>query len=125
MNAYAAAAPTRAYKESAVLTATPEQLVVMLYDGASRFLFQAATAMREGNLAAANSRLQAAEAIVDELTVTLNMEAGDVAERLKGIYVFCRRLTTEARLERNPQKIEQASRLLSELREAWAQVSTS
>ena len=40
MNAYAAA-PTSAYKESAVLTAPPEQLVLMLYDGIHRFLFQA------------------------------------------------------------------------------------
>ena len=44
MNAYLASSP-RAYREAAVLTATGEQLMVMLYDGARRFLHQAAVAM--------------------------------------------------------------------------------
>src|SRR5205823_12046083 len=47
MNAYASV--PAAYKESSVLTAPPERLVVMLYDGANRFLTQAAAAMREGD----------------------------------------------------------------------------
>src|SRR3954463_13572007 len=46
MSAYAPA--PNAYRESAVLTATPEQLVVMLYDGANRFLTQSSVAMRDG-----------------------------------------------------------------------------
>ena len=122
MNAYASAAPA-AYKESSIVTAPPERLVVMLYDGAHRFLFQAAHAMREGDIASMNSRMQRAEAIVSELNATLDMSAGDIAERLRAIYLFSNRHLGEARIERSPEKIETVSRLLGELRESWAQIA--
>jgi flagellar protein FliS len=121
MNAYASV--PAAYKESSILTAPPERLVVMLYDGAHRFLAQAAAAMRQGDVAHTNDRLQRAEAIVSELNATLDMSAGEVAERLRAIYIFCRRHLGEARVERNPEKIEAVSRLLGELRESWAQLA--
>lgn len=121
MNPYAA--QSQAYKESAVLTATPEQLVVMLYDGAARFLRQAEAALHEEAWTQANERIGRGEAIVDELLATLNMDAGEVAERLQGIYVFCKRCLIEARLERDPAKVQHVIRLLGELREAWAQVA--
>ena len=113
----------RAYRESSILTAPPERLVVMLYDGARRFLAQAAHAMRERDVAQAGNRLQRAEAIIEELLATLNMSAGEVAERLEAIYVFSRRMLAEARLEQDPEKVEQVSELLGELREAWAEVA--
>ncbi len=61
----------QAYKESAILTAPPERLVVMLYDGIRRFLYQATVAMREGNIEQSNNRMQRAEAIIDELLVAV------------------------------------------------------
>ncbi len=115
-------ASPQAYREAAILTAPPEQLVVMLYDGAIRFLRQGEVAMREAAVARTNDRLQRAEAILDELLATLNPEAGEIAERLEGIYVFCRRLLIEARIERDPEKVGRTVGLLSELREAWAQI---
>ena len=115
-----------AYKQQSILTATPGQLVVMLYDGCLRFLHQAAYAMREGNVIESNTRLQRAEAIIDELRTTLDMEQGGVvASRLQGIYVFCSKHLIESRLERDPEKIEKVSELLSELRDAWAQVAAA
>src|SRR4051812_38357583 len=65
MTPYATA--QQAYRDSSVLTAPPERLVVMLYDGAHRFLFQAAHAMRSGDVALMNNRMQRAEAIITEL----------------------------------------------------------
>jgi flagellar secretion chaperone FliS len=119
-------APTAAYKQQSILTATPGQLVVMLYDGCLRFLHQAAHAMRDGNLAEAGTRLSRAEAIVDELLSTLDMEKGGViASRLQGIYVFSVRHLMEARLERDADKIEKVSQLLSELRDSWVHVAAT
>ena len=118
------AAVPQAYKESAVMTATPERLVVMLYDGAHRFLFQAAHAMRSGDIAQMNNRMQRAEAIIAELRGTLNHEqGGEIAGRLEAIYDFCQRHLLEARLKRDPQRIEQVMKLLAELRDAWDQIS--
>jgi len=116
-------ASPQAYRESSVLTASPAQLVVMLYDGAGRFLRQAEAALGEGATAHAHERLGRADAILDELLLTLNKEAGQIAERLEGIYVFCKRLLVEARLQKDPRKVVQVRTLLSELRDAWSQIA--
>src|SRR3989442_2368227 len=105
------------------MPAPPERLVVMLYDGAHRFLAQGAAAMSQGDIAHSNDRLQRAEAIISELNSTLDMSAGDIAERLRAIYVFSNRHLGEARIERNPEKIETVSRLLGELRDSWARIA--
>jgi flagellar secretion chaperone FliS len=122
MNAYAAAAPSSAYKESAVLTAPPEQLVLMLYDGIHRFLFQATVAMRGGDYSMTNTKLQRAEAIIDELIATLDHSAGEISDRLNAIYLYSRRTLGQARLEKSPEKIEHVQGLIRELRDAWAQI---
>ena len=119
-----AANPTSAYQSQSILTAPPGRLVVMLYDGCLRFLFQSAYAMREGDRAQSRDRMRRAEAIIDELTVTLDHErGGEIASRLQGIYAFCRRHLIEATIEQDPAKIDEVSELLGELREAWAEVA--
>ena len=122
MTAYATASHA-SYRESAILTAPPERLVVMLYDGAHRFLLQAIAAMREGRIADTGERLNRAGAIIDELQCTLDLSAGEVAERLQGIYIFCRRHLGEGLVERDPAKLELVDRLLCELRDAWASIA--
>src|SRR3954452_2584190 len=103
MTPYATAQQAAAYRDSSVLTAPPERLVVMLYDGAHRFLFQAAHAMRAGGLSMTNNRMQRAEAIIAELRGTLNSDdGGEIAGRLGSIYAFCQRHLLEARLKRDP-----------------------
>jgi flagellar protein FliS len=120
MNPYAR---PQAYREASVMTASPEQLVVMLYDGAGRFLRQAEGAMTGGGTwLQASEKLSRAEAIIDELLATLDMDAGDIAERLQAIYVFCKTRLIEARLERDPGRVDQVARLLAELRDAWATI---
>ncbi len=124
MTAFAPASPA-AYKQQSIMTAPPERLVVMLYDGAIRFFFQAAGAMREDAWTTADERLVRGEAIVDHLLATLDMSAGEIAERLQGIYVFCKRLLLEARLERDAGKVDLVRGYLSELRESWAQIAAA
>jgi flagellar secretion chaperone FliS len=119
MSAYGAN-PRNAYRESAVLTASPEQLVVMLYDGARRFLHQAATAMRGGDVEISHFKLRRAESIISHLRDTLDMEQGEVPVRLQAIYLFCNRHLGQARIKRDPAMIEEVSKLLGELREAWS-----
>jgi flagellar protein FliS len=125
MSGYAATAQTAAYQQQSILTATPGKLVVMLYDGAVRFLKQAAAAMREERRAQADERLRRADAIIEELQLTLDLEAGEIASNLQGIYVFSRRHLNEARVERDPEKVDQVAGLLSELRGSWAQIAGS
>lgn len=123
---YAPAAPSpAAYQQQAILTAPPERLLIMLYDGASRFLLQAAAGYRNEDEQRAGERLGRAEAILDELLCTLNLEAGEIAHNLQGLYVFFKRQLAEARVEREADKIEWVQAQLAELREAWAQVAVA
>ena len=123
MNPYASPA---AYRNSSVMTASPGQLVVMLYDGMARFLKQAEISADEGAWGHASDRMTKADAILDELLITLDLEAGgEVATRLQGIYVFCKKLTIEARIERDVEKIRKTASLLAGLREAWAEISAA
>jgi flagellar protein FliS len=124
MSAYAAA--PNAYRQSSVLTASPGQLVVMLYDGAHRFLVQTAGAMREGRPGVAGERLRRAEAIINELLVTLDVEAGgDVAVRLQQLYVFFQDYLGAARRDQDADKVDEVAGMMRELRSSWAQIAGS
>jgi flagellar protein FliS len=116
-------APPRAYRESAVLSAQPEQLIVMLYDGARRFLGQAAIAMGEGQVELAHRKLRRTEDILLHLREVLDMEqGGEIAIRLQSIYMFCQSYLLKARMDRDPAKIDRVSAMLGELRDAWATI---
>jgi flagellar protein FliS len=116
-------ATPNAYRQGAVLAATPGELIVMLYDGARRFLRQANVAMREGQIERAHNTLRRAELIITHLDGILDFEQGEVAERLHSIYQFCLAHLNQARNDQDPSKLEEVSDLLGELREAWAQVT--
>jgi flagellar protein FliS len=113
----------QAYTEASVLTASREQLVVMLYDGALRFLRQSAENMRAGNRELARTRMRSAEAIIDELNWTLDMSYGDIPRDLRRIYLFSKRQLVRANLEQQPAMIDGVARLLAELRDAWATIA--
>ena len=80
----------RAYREGAILSAPPERFVVMLYDGARRFLHQASAAMRAEQIELTHNKLRRAEDIIIYLKDTLDLEkGGEIAVRLQAIYLFC------------------------------------
>jgi flagellar protein FliS len=116
-------ATPNAYRQGAVLAATPGELVVMLYDGARRFLRQANVAMREGQIERAHNTLRRAELIIAHLDGVLDFQQGEVADRLHAIYQFSLAHLNAARNNQDPRKLEEVSDLLGELREAWAQVA--
>lgn len=119
--------PTRdAYQRTAVLTATQGQLIVMLYDGANRFLAQAAQSMSGNQIEQAHKRLRRAEMIISHLQASLDFEhGGELAPRLAAIFSFCLRHLNQARINRDPERIEQVRGLLGTLGDAWAQVASA
>jgi flagellar protein FliS len=112
-----------AYRANAVMTASPGQLVVMLYDGARRFLHQASVAMGDRQAELAHRKLSSAEDIVRHLRNTLDMEQGEVSVRLNSIYTFCLRQMSEARLGQDPAKLTAVDRLLGQLRDSWNSIA--
>jgi flagellar secretion chaperone FliS len=117
-------ASPNAYKESAVLSAPPELLVVMLYDGARKFLFQAGVAMRDGQIELTNRKLRRAEDIIQHLRDTLDTDQGEIALNLEAIYLFCLRQLRQARFDKDPAMLEHISSLLGQLREAFAAIAS-
>jgi len=113
----------QAYQRGAVLAATPAELVVILYDGARRFLRQASAAMEAGEIERAHRTLRHAEMIVAHLNGTLDHEQGQLAVSLGQLYTFCLRHLDDARMEQNPEKLAEVSAMLGELRDAWAQIA--
>lgn len=112
-----------AYRQGAVLSAQPTQLIVMLYDGARKFLRQGALAMRAGEVERAHNTLRRAELIIAYLDGILDHEQGQISARLTAIYKFCLHHLNEARRAQDASKLEEVSDLLGELREAWAEVA--
>jgi len=118
-----AAASQKAYRQGAVLSATREELVVMLYDGARRFLRQAAQAMRNGEVERGHNTLRRAELIIGHLDATLDFDQGLVAERLHSIYLFCLEQLSKSRFTQDADMLEEVGEMLGELRDAWGQIA--
>lgn len=111
-----------AYRVNAIETASPEQLTLMCYDGALTFMRRAVKHLDEGDLARASEATGRAQAVVNELNVTLNMEAGgEIAANLRDIYLFVNRHLGTGIMRREPDRITEAIELIGGLRESWAQ----
>lgn len=119
MNAY-----MNQYQNNQVLTASPEQILIMLYDGAIRFCHQAMHAMDAGDKLVQAEKISRTMAIVCEFANTLDHEiGGQIAEDLDSLYAFITRELTRANLEGDRKALETVKDLLSELREAWVEAA--
>jgi flagellar protein FliS len=113
-----------AYRQTHVQSRSPLELVVMLYDGAIRFLNDTESAMRRGDLVAKRDALSRAFDILSELQSTLNVDqGGETAAALDSLYTYMINQLTEANLRKNPAPIGEVVTLLSGLRDAWAAVA--
>ena len=116
-------ASSKAYRQNAVLSASPVQLVIELYDGARRFLRQAAEAMGEREVERAHNKLRRAEMILDHLDGVLDDDQGEIASHLHAVYAFYLAHLNEARMTQDPAKVRDVARMLGQLREAWKDVA--
>ncbi len=112
----------QAYKSVQVTTASQGNLLLMLFDGAIKFAGQAITFIEELDFAQANDKLLRSQDIMDELMTSLNMEAGEISNNLYQLYTFIEGLLIEANIHKNVEVLEQAIRLLKDLRDMWRQV---
>ncbi|MFN3691173.1 MAG: flagellar export chaperone FliS, partial [Fimbriimonadales bacterium] len=85
------------YLETAVETASPARLIVMLYDGAIRFINEALAAMRQRDYETKNAQLQRAQKILAELISSLDFDkGGEIAENLFRLYTYMYNQLVEA-----------------------------
>ena len=115
--------PYAQYRQNSVETASPTRLVVMLYDGAVRFLSQGLAAMQVGQHVQQSILIGKAQAIIAHLHDTLDTEIGSAfAQSLAKIYTALLATLTQANIEDSPKPVENAIEILRELRETWAEV---
>jgi flagellar protein FliS len=118
----------RTYRTNAVLTASPGQLVLMLYDGALKALAIAREAFAAApddprRIQTINEQLLKAQAILNELQSGLNMDAGgEFARTMHRLYDYHNRRLLEANLRKQPEPVVEVEKLVRELRDAWAQM---
>lgn len=119
--------PWESYRKVATQTATPGQLVLMLYDGAIKFLENALGGFefkdpRMFNQTVNNNILKA-QAIIHEMNGNLNMrEGGDVAENFRRLYSYLYRRLREANLHKRREPIDEVLATLRELRQTWSEM---
>jgi flagellar protein FliS len=115
---------TAQYQEMQVQT-TPGRLVVMLYDGALRFLHLGLDAQKREDYVTQGVNLGKALDIVMHLNVTLDMSVGGVAPQLRSLYNYLQTQLLTANAENRADYIEEAITLLQPLRDAWEQAERS
>src|SRR5688500_5605756 len=110
------------YQQQAVATASPAQLVLLLYDGAIGAVPRARPAHRHGFacLPVVNEELQRAQAIVSELLFSLDREkGGKVAESMATLYDFCLDRLIRANVSKDLTLVDPVVEVLTGLRDAW------
>ncbi|MGR3292463.1 MAG: flagellar export chaperone FliS, partial [Candidatus Scalindua sp.] len=111
---------TKSYKKMQVDTATPIGLVLMLYDRAIVLLNKAKNEISEKQLEAKGYSLDKATDIVFELLTTLDKDkGGEIASSLANLYNFVLREIADANADLNTKALDNAIKILSELRESW------
>ena len=103
-----------------ILSATPEKLTLMLYNGAIRFINDSIAAANEGDFEksqGANARVQS---IIRELAATLDMQY-DLSKNLSSLYEYIEYRLQNAKLKNDTAVLEEVKSLLTELRDAWEQ----
>jgi len=108
------------YLRTKVFTATPEQLQLMLYDGAIRFAEQAKVALEKKDYENSYNGLSRAQKIITELASSLKREvAPELCDKLAGLYNFIYRKLLEANIEHKIESVDEALRILRYQRETW------
>ena len=107
-----------------IKTATPEMVIVKLYEGALRFIRVARSSQEAGRVADRATAITRALAIVTELQQSLNLEeGGEIARNLDALYVYVTDRLLEANARGVTGPLDEASGVLSTLNEAWTEIS--
>jgi len=110
--------------ETRVEAASPQRLIIMLYDGAIKFMMRAQGAFASGEIAARGEAISKAIAIVDEgLRGSLDLDAGgEIALNLANLYEYISNRLLYANLKGHEPSLEEALKLTMDLRAAWEQL---
>ncbi len=111
------------YHNNSISTSSQGRLVMMMYEGAIRFVTMAMTCMDQKDVSGQGNNIQKTYDIVNELSLALNMdEGGEVSRKLDNLYQFILKQLTQANIQSDKKALESVLKILSTLEEGWDQV---
>ncbi len=108
------------YQYNSIMSASPEHLMIMMFEGAIKFVKLARKYIVEKNMAGANYNLTRAQDIITELDQSLDMSY-DVSENLSGVYDFIYRQLVDANIKKDIQILDVVESMMTELKDTWSQ----
>jgi len=109
------------YNRNKILTASPAELTLMLYDGCIKFINIAMMGIDEKDIAKANTNIKKAERIILELQSTLN-DKYEVAKDFNAVYSYVKRRLLEANLSKDKEILEECAGHMRTMRDTWKEV---
>jgi flagellar protein FliS len=113
-----------AYQDSAVTTQSKGRLIVLLYEGAIKFMKLAIKELQANNFEAKGKYISKAQDIINELNAVLDMNTGgEIANNLRKLYCFMSKRLSEANVKRDPNMIREVIELMEELNQSWKAIA--
>ena len=110
-----------AYAQNKVMTASPAELTLMLYEGAIKFCNIAVVAIEQKDYAKANTNIQKAERIIGEFQATLNFKYA-VAKEFDNVYRYLMERLIQANMKKDTEILEEVLKHLRTMRDTWKEV---
>lgn len=110
-----------AYQRNAIMTASPAELTLMLYEGAIKFCNIGIIAIEKNEIEKANTNIKKAQNIISELRATLDRKY-PVWEDFERVYDYIYRRLVEGNMQKDPEIIEDALKYIREMRDTWKEV---
>jgi flagellar protein FliS len=115
-----AANTANAYKQQQIMTASPEELTLMLYNGAIRFVTESIQAIEQKNLEKAHNANIRAQNIVNELMITTDTSY-EISKNWLLLEEYILHCLVQGNIKKDTEQLEQAKKLLTEFRDTWVQ----
>lgn len=115
--------PYAAYQNSKIMTASPAELTLMLYDGAIKFCNIAVAAIEKNDIEKAHNNIIKVERIINEFQATLDHKY-PVAKDFDNVYNYLKRRLFEANVKKDAEILEEVLKHLRTMRDTWKEVMT-
>lgn len=109
------------YQQNVIMTASPQELTLMLYNGAIKFCNLGVEAIDNKNIEEANRNIIKAQKVIEELQMTLD-DKYSISKEIRPLYEYINVLLIEANISKNREKVLEAKELISEFRDLWKEV---
>jgi flagellar secretion chaperone FliS len=115
--------PYQTYQQNSVLTASPQELTLMLYSGCLKFIKLSKRAMAENKFEEKNTNIIKAQAIIQELKITLDPKV-ELSDSLVPLYEYMYNRLIEANMKNDTEILEEVEGYVADMRDTWKQVMT-